>query len=146
MPILTAWHVRSVMQVDPIGHALRYVAVAEAASRELANAETITAAETAVSRLREDALIEQLQAAKSAVNRAREMLSRAELDGDRDLIELVCRHLESKVFEYNSLYGVVRAELVEIKRAQINAHANVALLRQVLDTSCAAAIHAASQL
>jgi hypothetical protein len=134
------------MNFDDLRQTEHYVALAEAALRDLSNAQSITAAETVVSRSREDALIEQLQTAKADVIRTRAMLAQATLDGDPELIGLVRGHLDRKTTDYNALYAAVRAELVQIKRAQITAYTEIALRRQVLDAACDAAVESASRL
>ncbi|MCX4094511.1 hypothetical protein [Nocardia sp. alder85J] len=90
--------------------AQRLAARAEAALRELTTAESITAAESLVSRSREDALIAELQTANQHVVRAQEMLAQANLDGDTELISLVQRHLGRKTADYRTVYNAVRAE------------------------------------
>lgn len=95
---------------------------------------------------REDALIEQLKTAHADVVRARAMLDAANRDGDPEMIGLVRGHLDRKIAEYNELYPTVRAELVELTKARLDAHVDVALRRQVLDAACDAAAESASQL
>jgi len=134
------------MNFDDIDQMERYVAIAEAALRDLSNAQSITAAETIVSKSREDTLIEKLRTATAHLVRARDMLNAANRDGDPDLIGLVRGHLDRKTTGYNELYATVRVELVELTKARINAHVDVALRREVLDAACDAAVESASQL
>ncbi|MCX4094473.1 hypothetical protein [Nocardia sp. alder85J] len=134
------------MNFDDIDRVEKYVAVAEAALRELSSAQSITDAEVIVSKSREDALVGQLKAAKEGVDRARDMLVAADRDGDPGMISLVRGHLDRKTLAYNELYATVRAELVQLTKARLDAHAGVALRRQVLDAACDAAAESASQL
>ncbi|WP_157120924.1 hypothetical protein [Nocardia miyunensis] len=134
------------MNLDDIRQVEQYVAIAEAALRELSSAQSITDAETIVSKSREDALIEHLKTAKAGLDRARDMLDAADRDGDPDMISLVRGHLDRKTLEYDELYATVRRELVALTKARLDAHVDVALRRQVLDAACDAAAESASQL
>jgi hypothetical protein len=131
---------------DNLAQTNHYLDIAEEAERDLAEAQTVTTAESVVSHSREDELIAHLKAEKADVRRSRAVLEKANLDGDPELIALATTHLNRRVHDFNALRARVRAELVELTTARINAHADVALRRQVFEIACDAATEAASQL